>query len=138
MEYVFEPTYFSRETDDPISLYISSSSPRVVITPDGIEAVMRLGQGDMRRVLNLLQSTHMAYQKARAPTSPRRGRETASPTFCKGRRKRNRWKHIASFLAITGAWPGALESEALGFLLWRVEAPTRSLEVHPYLGSERS
>ena len=26
---------------------------------------MRLGQGDMRRVLNLLQSTHMAYQKAR-------------------------------------------------------------------------
>ncbi|CAN0484327.1 unnamed protein product, partial [Hapterophycus canaliculatus] len=37
----------------------------VSITPDGVEAVMRLGQGDMRRVLNLLQSTHMAYQKAR-------------------------------------------------------------------------
>lgn len=26
---------------------------------------MRLGQGDMRRVLNLLQSTHMAYQKVK-------------------------------------------------------------------------
>ncbi|CAM9725616.1 unnamed protein product [Scytosiphon promiscuus] len=36
---------------------------KVSITPDGVEAVMRLGQGDMRRVLNLLQSTHMAYQK---------------------------------------------------------------------------
>ncbi|CAM9343661.1 unnamed protein product, partial [Ectocarpus sp. 8 AP-2014] len=36
---------------------------KVTITPDGVEAVMRLGQGDMRRVLNLLQSTHMAYQK---------------------------------------------------------------------------
>lgn len=38
---------------------------RVTITPDGVEAVMRLGQGDMRRVLNLLQSTHMAYQKVK-------------------------------------------------------------------------
>lgn len=37
---------------------------RVVTTPDGVEAVMHLGQGDMRRVLNLLQSTHMAYRMA--------------------------------------------------------------------------
>ncbi|CAN0449463.1 unnamed protein product, partial [Laminaria digitata] len=38
---------------------------KVMITPDGVNAVMRLGQGDMRRVLNLLQSTHMAYQKVK-------------------------------------------------------------------------
>ncbi|CAM9301776.1 unnamed protein product [Phaeothamnion confervicola] len=35
----------------------------VEITPDGTDAILRLGQGDMRRVLNLLQSTHMAYGK---------------------------------------------------------------------------
>ncbi len=30
-------------------------------TPDGLTALMELAAGDMRRVLNLLQSTHMAY-----------------------------------------------------------------------------
>lgn len=46
-------------------LFIYFFLSRVTITPDGVEAVMRLGQGDMRRVLNLLQSTHMAYQKVK-------------------------------------------------------------------------
>ncbi|GMH74851.1 hypothetical protein TrST_g651 [Triparma strigata] len=31
------------------------------ITPDGIEAILSLSSGDMRRVMNLLQSTHMSY-----------------------------------------------------------------------------
>lgn len=30
------------------------------ITPDGLEALLTLGKGDMRRILNVLQSTHMA------------------------------------------------------------------------------
>lgn len=31
------------------------------ITEDGAKALITLGQGDMRKVLNVLQSTHMAY-----------------------------------------------------------------------------
>lgn len=33
---------------------------KVQISPDGLEALLTLGKGDMRRVLNVLQSTHMA------------------------------------------------------------------------------
>ncbi|CAM9642299.1 unnamed protein product [Chrysoparadoxa australica] len=36
---------------------------KVNLTDDGRDAVLHLGTGDMRLVLNLLQSTHMAYQK---------------------------------------------------------------------------
>lgn len=52
------------------------------MTYDGMEAVMQLGQGDMRRVLNLLQSTHMAYHKVRSEccTSTKSGL-IQSPTF---------------------------------------------------------
>ncbi|KAK3915638.1 Replication factor C subunit 5 [Frankliniella fusca] len=35
----------------------------VDITEDGAKALITLGQGDMRKVLNVLQSTHMAYAK---------------------------------------------------------------------------
>ena len=35
----------------------------VEVTPDGLEALLRLGDGDMRKCLNILQSTHMAYEK---------------------------------------------------------------------------
>ncbi|XP_034239536.1 replication factor C subunit 5 [Thrips palmi] len=34
---------------------------KVNITEDGAKALITLGQGDMRKVLNVLQSTHMAY-----------------------------------------------------------------------------
>lgn len=33
----------------------------VKATPDGIQAILRLSGGDMRKCLNILQSTHMAY-----------------------------------------------------------------------------
>ncbi|XP_048044798.1 replication factor C subunit 5 isoform X2 [Megalobrama amblycephala] len=33
------------------------------ITPDGMKAIVTLSTGDMRRSLNILQSTHMAYGK---------------------------------------------------------------------------
>lgn len=36
---------------------------KVDITEDGAKALVTLGQGDMRKVLNVLQSTHMAYGK---------------------------------------------------------------------------
>lgn len=36
---------------------------KVDITEDGAKALITLGQGDMRKVLNVLQSTHMAYGK---------------------------------------------------------------------------
>lgn len=32
----------------------------VDLAPDGLEALLMLGKGDMRRILNILQSTHMA------------------------------------------------------------------------------
>merc|ERR1719220_3360382 len=35
----------------------------VDVTDDGKEALMRLSQGDMRRVLNILQSCHMAFEE---------------------------------------------------------------------------
>lgn len=31
------------------------------MTPDGVDALVRIGRGDMRRVLNVLQSTWLAY-----------------------------------------------------------------------------
>ncbi|KAG5178087.1 P-loop containing nucleoside triphosphate hydrolase protein [Tribonema minus] len=39
------------------------ASEKVDATPAGEQAILNLGQGDMRRVLNLLQSTHMAHVK---------------------------------------------------------------------------
>ena len=79
--------FFAFRRTDP-NLPLSSTLPpptppryplvRVVITPDGVDAVMRLGQGDMRRVLNLLQSTHMAYQKVRGE----RGTLAFAPKTC--------------------------------------------------------
>lgn len=36
-------------------------SENVTLTPDGLQAVLRLSGGDMRRVLNLLQSTAMSH-----------------------------------------------------------------------------
>lgn len=35
----------------------------VNITPDGLEAIMRLAAGDMRKSLNVLQACHLAYPK---------------------------------------------------------------------------
>jgi len=37
------------------------STERLNVTEDGIKAVLRLSKGDMRKVLNVLQSTSMAY-----------------------------------------------------------------------------
>ena len=33
----------------------------VEITEDGMKAILQLSQGDMRKSLNILQSTHMAF-----------------------------------------------------------------------------
>ncbi|KAI4887424.1 hypothetical protein NFI96_005318 [Prochilodus magdalenae] len=38
------------------------------ITPDGMKAIVTLSTGDMRRSLNILQSTHMAYGKVTEET----------------------------------------------------------------------
>ncbi|XP_076845930.1 replication factor C subunit 5 [Brachyhypopomus gauderio] len=38
------------------------------ITPDGMKAIVTLSVGDMRRSLNILQSTHMAYGKVNEET----------------------------------------------------------------------
>lgn len=35
--------------------------PRVNVTEDGRQALLDLAQGDMRRVINILQSTSMAF-----------------------------------------------------------------------------
>jgi replication factor C subunit 3/5 len=37
-------------------------------TDNGVQALMQLANGDMRRVLNLLQSTHMAYPQVSEET----------------------------------------------------------------------
>jgi replication factor C subunit 3/5 len=37
-------------------------------TNNGVQALMQLANGDMRRVLNLLQSTHMAYPQVSEET----------------------------------------------------------------------
>jgi replication factor C subunit 3/5 len=37
-------------------------------TRDGSEAILQLAGGDLRRVLNLLQSTHMAYPEVNEET----------------------------------------------------------------------
>lgn len=36
---------------------------KIAITPEGREAVVTLSRGDMRKCLNILQATHMAYDK---------------------------------------------------------------------------
>ncbi|KAJ3119363.1 Replication factor C (RF-C) subunit [Nowakowskiella sp. JEL0407] len=38
-------------------------SENVEITKDGVEALLKLSQGDMRKTLNILQSAHAAYDK---------------------------------------------------------------------------
>lgn len=38
-----------------------SAAEHFTVTPDGVEALVRIGRGDMRRVLNVLQSTWLAY-----------------------------------------------------------------------------
>jgi len=38
-----------------------AAAEKVTHTPDGVEAILDLAQGDMRRVMNLLQSTSMSY-----------------------------------------------------------------------------
>ncbi|KAK2837999.1 hypothetical protein Q5P01_015211 [Channa striata] len=40
----------------------------IEITPDGIKAIVTLSSGDMRRSLNILQSTSMAYEKVTEDT----------------------------------------------------------------------
>lgn len=35
---------------------------RLNVTDDGVKALLKLSKGDMRRVLNILQSTHSAYE----------------------------------------------------------------------------
>jgi len=37
------------------------AAENVSVTPDGLNAVLRLGKGDMRRILNVLQATAVAY-----------------------------------------------------------------------------
>jgi replication factor C subunit 3/5 len=37
------------------------AAENVTVTPDGLNAVLRLGKGDMRRILNVLQATAVAY-----------------------------------------------------------------------------
>lgn len=37
-----------------------AAAEQVTLTPDGLEALLAQGKGDMRRILNVLQSTHMA------------------------------------------------------------------------------
>ena len=41
---------------------------RVNITPDGAEAILQLAGGDLRRVLNLLQTTQMAHSEVNQET----------------------------------------------------------------------
>lgn len=38
-----------------------SAAEHFTVTPDGVDALVRIGRGDMRRVLNVLQSTWLAY-----------------------------------------------------------------------------
>eukprot|EP01037_Dinobryon_pediforme_P026281 gene26281-28747_t len=42
---------------------------RVNITPDGAEAILQLAGGDLRRVLNLLQTTQMAHSEVNQETA---------------------------------------------------------------------
>uniref|UniRef100_A0A8C1SQB9 Activator 1 subunit 5 n=1 Tax=Cyprinus carpio TaxID=7962 RepID=A0A8C1SQB9_CYPCA len=47
---------------------LSQNSSHIDITPDGMKAIVTLSTGDMRRSLNILQSTHMAYGKVTEET----------------------------------------------------------------------
>ena len=47
----------------PISIDPSIQEEHVSITEDGKEALMRLAQGDMRKVINILQSAAMAFKE---------------------------------------------------------------------------
>ena len=46
-----------------ILLIYSHASPRVNITEDGKQALLKLSKGDMRRALNVLQACHAAYDE---------------------------------------------------------------------------
>lgn len=39
-----------------------AESERLNLTPDGMDALLRIGKGDMRRILNILQSVALSYQ----------------------------------------------------------------------------
>jgi len=39
-----------------------AANERLNLTPDGMEALLRIGKGDMRRILNILQSVSLSYQ----------------------------------------------------------------------------
>lgn len=51
---------FPTLSDKPI---FSHSKCSLNYTEEGLKAVLRLGNGDMRRVLNILQASSMAYDK---------------------------------------------------------------------------
>ena len=44
-------------------LAIVSEAEQCVATPEGLDACVTLGTGDMRKCLNILQSTHMAFDE---------------------------------------------------------------------------
>ena len=44
-------------------LTVVAKAENVVSTPEGLDACVTLGQGDMRKCLNILQSTHMAFDR---------------------------------------------------------------------------
>eukprot|EP01120_Amphizonella_sp_Union-15-10_P015230 TRINITY_DN7782_c0_g1_i2.p1 TRINITY_DN7782_c0_g1~~TRINITY_DN7782_c0_g1_i2.p1 ORF type:complete len:281 (-),score=47.33 TRINITY_DN7782_c0_g1_i2:5-847(-) len=54
---------FAPLKDDQVRLRLSEIAKQegVKITADGLEALIKLGTGDMRRSINILQSTSMAY-----------------------------------------------------------------------------
>lgn len=62
LTHIFFSFSFSSSSDDPCSsshllLFLS----RLETTDDGLRALIRLSQGDMRKALNILQSTSMAF-----------------------------------------------------------------------------
>jgi replication factor C subunit 3/5 len=54
---------FSPLSEDQIGVRVKDiiASESANVTDDGFKAVIRLGCGDMRRVLNVLQATHTSY-----------------------------------------------------------------------------
>jgi replication factor C subunit 3/5 len=49
-------------------LKVVAAAEGVNSTPEGLDACVALGLGDMRRVLNILQSTHMAFEEVNPAT----------------------------------------------------------------------
>ena len=54
----FAPLAFEQALD---RLTVVAQAEKVNSTPEGLEACVTLGDGDMRKCLNILQSTHMAF-----------------------------------------------------------------------------